>query len=752
MRLLQTRMASWTSLPAIIFCTCSITLLPWNHLLAAEPEQASDKATPDTAASGAPDQLQEIMVSAQRITENLQTVPIAIETLSSEQVLARGVTNVQSLTTTVPNINFQTANDATNIILRGVGDVSSSPNNEASTAVYVDGVYNAQSQGLTSFQFNNIERIEVLEGPQGTLFGRNATAGVVQIITPDPKQEFSGKVDAGYGNLGTYSGDIYLTGGITDKLSADISLLGFDQSDAYGHDWYTTAGVNGPSYPILTMKAGAARSKWLYKPTDATQIRFVLDYTSYDAFGGAPISMSQYSANLSPTTIPKAPYQFSPAPGMFNTFEGIPQFDDNTQGGAALTVDQDIGSSMHFQSISSYRWFAGNANTDGVWVPQHMNYVATHFDGHYETQEFHLTNQNPGRITWLLGAFYFGDQIFAADPRINSGTAVKTGLQTIQGVQDTASGSVFGQATAGLTDKLKFTLGVRYTDELIKGWNSTQNAMGKYTVGPIYETQRDDPLTWRGALDYQFNPDILGYIAYNKGFKTGGFNLASPGTAPYFGEHLDDYEIGMKSEFLDHRIRFNVDGFYYHYTDMQVTILVGGGVLLFTNAANSRIYGLDESLDFVLTDHLTVTTGVGLLNAKYLSWPKAITYTPGGIQTTIPNAAGADLPYAPASSGYVSLNYHDLKTPVGMWHATMSLSYKDRTFVTPDMALEEPTYYMLDATLEWRPLSDNSWAVRLWGKNLTNAAWALWGTEGSQGWGLSYGMPRTYGVTVEKHF
>jgi iron complex outermembrane recepter protein len=753
MRFLQTRAASRLHVLGVALCAGSLALFPGIPLLAAEPDQASDMAPPDTAASGASTALQEVTVTAERVRENLQRVPIPVNTLTGAQALARGATSIQSLTNTVPNLSFVEGSNATNLYLRGVGDDSSSVNNEPSVSVYVDGVYNAQPESLTSFQFNNIQRIEVLEGPQGTLFGRNSTAGVIQIITPDPSRELSGKLEAGYGNYDTYNADGYVTGGITDKLSADLAVLGTKQIDGVGRDWYTTAGVNGPSSPTFTMRAAAVRSKWLYNLSSATQIRFVADYADEDSLNFPPLTLLPQSAGLGPTTTPAAKYQFSPYPGPYNTFQGFPELGDNIQGGGALTVDHDIGSSMHFQSISSYRFAAGDVWADGVLVPELTSNVVNHFDGHYVTQEFHLTNQNPGRITWLVGAYYYGNQFFADDPRIQSTGPGVSGAYTItHGVQDTASGSVFGQTTAGLTDKTKLTLGVRYTDELLKAWNSAQNRAGTYTKGPLYLTQRDDPLTWRAALDHQFNSDIMGYISWNRGFKTGGFNLNSAGTPPYYGEHLDAYDIGMKSEFLNERIRFNLDGFYYHYTDMQVTILQGGGVTLFTNAAASRIYGLDENLDFVLTEHLVVSTGIGLLNARYLSWPNAPGYNPAGTEFIIPNAAGATLPYAPASSGFVSVNYHDMVTPVGTFHGTMTLSYKDRQFLTPDMGMSEPAYYMLDASVEWRALSDKSFAVRLWGRNLTNALWAMWGTEGTQGWALGYGMPRTYWITVEKDF
>lgn len=703
---------------------------------------AADAAAPDTTASGTSGQLAEITVFAQRVAQNLQKVPIVVDTVTAEQAQNRGVTNIQSLFSTIPNLTFATASYGTNTYIRGVGDNSASPNNEPSTAVYIDGVYYAQSQALTSFDFNNIQQIAVLKGPQGTLFGRNSTAGVIQITTPDPQQQLGGRVEAGYGNYDTLNGEGYLTGGLTDKLAANVSVLAMDQMDGFGRDL-----TNGT--PTYLQKNVAIRTKWLYDLSAATQYRLEADYADF-ASGGTPDQFVPVSAGLGPTTTPKASYNHGPFAGWYNVY-GNPDHDDNMQYGAALTVDHDFGSVAHGQSISSYRYVTGYQVIDSDQTALNLNEINEHFDAHYVTQEFHLNNQNPGRFNWLVGAFYYGSQVFGSDPRIQYGSQLKNGYVAYHGVQDASSGSVFGQATAEIVDQTKLTLGMRYTYETLKDFSQTDSEAGLTTAGPFAQKIKSDPLTWRAALDHQFTSDIMGYASYNRGFKSGGFNLSSPGSAPFFPEYVDAYEMGLKSEFLDHRVRLNLAGFYYHYRDIQVAIVLGGNQL-FQNAAAARLYGLDESLDFVVTDHFTLSTGLGLLSAKYQDYPNARGYTPAGAAFPIANAAGASLPFAPPATGFVSADYHDLMTPVGKLGATVNLSYNDRSFVSPDMGLERPTYFMLNATVEWRALSDDSWSVRLWGKNLTNAIYYPFASESATGWYVSLGQPRTYGITAEKDF
>jgi iron complex outermembrane receptor protein len=163
-------------------------------------------------------------------------------------------------------------------------------------------------------------------------------------------------------------------------------------------------------------------------------------------------------------------------------------------------------------------------------------------------------------------------------------------------------------------------------------------------------------------------------------------------------------------------------------------------------------FGMDGSLDFAATQNLTFSTGVGLLNAKYVSYPNARGYTPAGVAFPIPNARGADLPFAPPVTGFVSANYHDLPTAIGKFDATLDLSYNDRSFATPDMGIERPTNFSLNGTIEWRPRTFDSWAVKLWGKNLTNALSYGFSSESATGWYVSYNPPRTYGASLEKDF
>lgn len=692
----------------------------------AAPAPAADATTaPPEGASNGQD-LGVITVTAQRRSENLQRVPIAINVVSGEQMENRGADSINNLAAVVPNLNV-TGSFNSNIYVRGVGANNASSNNEPSVAVYVDGVYMPSNVGLRAFPFNHIQRLEVLKGPQGTLFGRNATAGVIQFITPDPKHEFSGDVSAGYGNYDTLDATAYVTGGLTPIVAADLAIQVEDQRGNWGYNYNFNT-------PIFHHKNAAIRSKWLLTPSPSTRITVAVDYSRYRSDGGnnylvpGSIGIDKFTTNR----------------GHF-VASGVPNISDNNQYGAMMRIDQDLGDVLHLASISSYRKVWGHWRVDNDLGPLPLVQVDNYNTGDYFTEELQLSNRNPGRISWIAGAFLYGNEVYGSDPQLNTGTNTAQGYRAMYGVQQTHSYSAFGQATAELVAGTKLTLGLRYTDETLKTQGRTLGPTGAIVAGPFKGSIHFNPWTWRVALDHQFGPDVLGYVSYNRGFKSGGYNLSTPGGAPFFPETLDAYEAGIKSQFLDRRVRLNIGAFYYNYRNLQVAIVPGGGSQIFTNAAKARNYGLDATLEVAATRNLRLSAGLGLLNAKYLDYANAQGFTILGVPFPIANAKGATLPYAPRVSANFNIDYH-VPLATGELTATAGAAYTSKTFITPDMGLTRPAYTLVSATLEWK--SHAGWGVRLWGKNLLNEYYYANGTESRNGWYISPGAPRTYGATL----
>jgi iron complex outermembrane recepter protein len=715
MKVLRNLAAGRLDLLMAAVCSGLMTVWPATLLLAAETGQESGKAV-----------LEEITVTAQRRAENLQTVPVTVDTMTSQIALERGVTSFATLQDGITNLAFTSAASSANTYIRGIGSNASAANAEPSAATYVDGVYNPAAYSLMNFEFNNIERVEVLKGPQGTLFGRNATAGVIQFITPDPKHEFGGKFNAGYGNLNTVSGGLYLTGGLSDNLAADFSVIFDNCIDGYG----TAVTYDLPAWRSRNTQV---RSKWLWEPSEETRVVVGLEYDKYNTDGNG----NQYVKESYPPHL---------APG---NFAGERNVNDGEAYVASLTIDHDF-SAVHFKSISAYRDVSRYWEIDSDKLAPVLNHIITDDGGNYFTQEFHLTNKNPGKFDWLLGAYYFDDDISAGDPRIQFGSQVGNGgYQENYGYQTFKSWSLFGQTTFAVSDDTNLTLGLRYTDEKAHLTGYRLDINGNVNGGPYDDELTSSPWTWRIALDHHFTDDVMGYISYNRGFKSGGFNASSPASAGFEPEEVDAYEIGIKSELADHRVRLNVAGYWYDLTNLQVVIVLGGAQL-FTNAAEARNRGIEANLEFLASENLTLSAGIGTLDGVYTNYEAVRVYDPLGNVSLI-DAKGQKVPNAPSLTAFVNGSY-DVSTSVGDFRYAASVSYKDKSYPAPDNGLYRPAYEMVSASAEWRPHSDDSLSIRLWGRNLTSSDYYIFATSSGNGWYVAYGPPITYGLTVEKAF
>lgn len=749
--------ARWAYLVSVVPCAGLMTLLPATRLLAADSDQApasaSAPAAPaaDTPAAGVAEtgQLEQVTVTAERVRANLQQVPITVSAATGTQLEQAGVTNIQSLATLVPNV-VSTGFTSSYTYIRGIGSSNATLNNEAAVATYVDGVYMANPYGNFG-TFNNISRIEVLKGPQGTLFGRDTTGGVIQLITPDPSHTFGSSFEETYGNYDTIAAKGYLTGGISSTVAADLALVYDDQFSGVGTDLCPDlqAGACSPAIKAGRHENFGARSKWLWRPTDSTKIVLAGDYDLFQAQAGSQMAPGSVDTFDHTTT-----YY-----GQYN-FVGVPYSVTARQYGTSLHVDQDLSHGLHFVSITSWRQLFGAEVHDNTRTANNGLYtILENSRGTYQTQEFQLIDQNPSRITWLLGAYYFGD-VVGYDPRQQTGSLVKsTGFLDIYGLQTIRSYSGYGQVTVQLFDRTKLELSGRYTDETVSLNGYYTNAAGQIvnttggsTGAKVYDQSLGyRPWTYRAALDQQFNEDLMGYLSFTHGFKSGGFNTAQPEGTPFLPETIDSYEIGEKAEFLSHRLRLNLALYYYDYSNIQVVIVPGLSGQLFTNAAGAHANGVDADFAFAATDNLTLRAAFGFVHGYYTDYPNAERYTAAGQAVPIANAAGYPLPYAPRYSGSAGFNYV-VPTSIGDFMFSPTVAYTDKYPFTVDPNFTIGRVIMVNAQLEWDSRTHEGLGVRLWGQNLANEYTYVLPVESSGGWYGVPGNPRTYGITVLEKF
>ncbi|WP_169800198.1 TonB-dependent receptor [Sphingobium amiense] len=721
--------------------------------IGASPSFAQDNA-------GATGSLEDIVVTAQKRSENLQDVPVAITAVTSARLESAGITSAADLGTVTPNLSLTQVAGTIQPHIRGVGTDFSGPGVENPVALYVDGVYIAS--GTSSLlTLNNIERVEVLKGPQGTLFGRNATGGLIHVITKDPGYDPSMALDLSYANYETVTANAYLSAGLADGVAADLAVRYEHQGKGWGTNLFNGRDVNRTDHDF------AVRSKLLFEPGDRTKIRFAIDYADrkaadvQHAYPGYPQSFNN-------------PFFGGPFPlgGPFDTNSNVQGDSRLRSGGISLQINQDLGD-VALQSITAFRKSRYMFELDLDLTPVQLISCCGADGGPVRarqfSQEFQLSSTSGGPLKWVAGAYLFS----ARDGYENVSIELAAPVSFIPGVPaaillnnrvTTRSAAAFGQASYEILDNTTLTLGGRLTYEkrTIGGTESIVAGGVIAAVHPLPAAGSGFPgkidftrFNYRIALDHKFTPDILGYVSYNTGFKSGGYNLNSSANPPYRPEQIKAAEVGLKTELLDRRLRLNIAAFHYNYSNIQVTNYAGGNSLI-GNGAAAKIYGVDFDADLVLGHGLSLNGGLGYLHGRFSSYDNAPYFNgfdgcvtaPGSFCTL--SAKGNRVGQSPTWSYNVGANY---KTELAQGALAFSVlySYSSRWYASADNFAFQPSYGLLNASVQWTEPSDHL-SVRLWGKNLTNEVYATGIGEANQGVFRHLGAPRTYGVTLGVKF
>jgi iron complex outermembrane receptor protein len=694
--------------------------------------------TPNASSMSTAEALAEVVVTAQRRTENAQTVPIAISAFSGD-ILAHtfGANNIETLQEAVPGLNISMDTGNTKIFLRGVGTTAVATDN--SVGVYVDGIY-IPAQASSFMSLANIDYVEVDKGPQGTLFGRNTTGGVVQIVTKTPSSTPSANLTFGYGNYNTLTLNFYGTSGITSKLAADLGYYYDNQLDSPGVN-VTTGTTN-----IFRQNTEVIRTKWLWTPANATTVTLALDYSQYRQATGIVWSFLPGAVGVDDRTS---------YPGFFNTASNLDNHWTDRNYGASLRVEQDFGWS-HLVSITGARNSLSNHILDQDATPLHLIDAGPLPElDETLTQELQLQSRVENRkLTWIVGLYYMDDRFASLPLVINEGNYTPGGpTSTMVDVyvrEPTRSYAEFGQVTWEFLPGTHLTLGVRNTDD-------TKSISGSTLVDGLdavhdRQTAEFSRVTYRAALGWQPTQNILGYVSWNTGFKSGQYSLVNFTEPPVKPEDLIAYEMGFKTEFLDKRLRINASAFDYRYHNIQVQEVVIGGTQL-VNAAQAGIYGIDLDTTVKLTRSWSLQASLEWLHARYTNFPNDPSYIPapaGGNNLITINGSGFHLCNAPDFSAYAAADY-STTVAAGTLDVNVNLSYNSGYYWDPDDRLRQPAFALLGGYVNWTD-GKGKWSYRLWGNNVTSRHYYTYEDAFAFGDIYSPAMPATYGVAVERKF
>ncbi len=721
----------------LTFLMCSVSPLAF-----AQSEEAGEQPAGDTQSERTLDQ---VVVTATRREVALQDVPVTVSAITDESLAGSGVTDVRELTFVVPGYNGGRTFAVVQPTLRGVGWSGISPSDEPNIAIYVDGIYQPSAQG-NIVDFGEVERVEVLRGPQGTLFGRNATGGLVNVITPDPSFSAAGQVSGQYSWLeGENAAEVkgYFTGPITDKVAADINLL-YSSTDPYINNLASGQKVGGTdSYNI--------RTKLLFQPSESFSSILTLGYADRQSGDGnviAPLG-GNTAGNLVPGNIvPTEP---------FDVAIGIPSKVGVQQYTATLRNSLDLGS-VRLETSSGYLDDKVKMNTDAdaspVLISQNIPRTFTEAWSH----EIRLLSQNESNIEWIVGGYYF-DMNSLGIANVFSGVAptyTTVGFNRLVGDATVESLAAFGEVTWHATDKLNLVGGLRYTTE-DRGF--TQEFNGTTVVSPTSRTY--DKMTYRATAQYFFTPNTNAYLTYSTGFKSGVYNSYGFAADPVRPETLDSVELGLKSDPLPW-LRTNVSVFNYDYDDLQVTArasdAVGTSTFLLLNAAKAEIRGIDLEVQAALDENFSISANGEVLDAEYASFPNAQDYIPvigaGGLpvgnSVSAVDASGNDMIRAPRYT--YSLNATWTK-PLSQGELAFNTSLFGSAKVYHDFngRLAQPAYTRLNAQVSWES-ADEDWRLVLFGTNITNETIYAQASATPVGDIVIYERPREVGVRIERKF
>ena len=725
--------------------------------------------------------LEEVTVTARRIEENLQDVPVAVTALSGERLYLTFAQNLGDVSEYAPNVNIGIIPGfkSVAIAIRGVSTGDSPSTFDPAVTVAVDGFFlgHFQSSLLDMFE---VQQIEILRGPQGTLFGKNTIGGVINVTTRRPADEFGvqGKIRvANEGRLDVMGAiDIPI---VDDKLAARIAIQSFN------FDGYYTNSYDGSDAGGQDLLAGRAKLQWTPNENFDALLSFEwsedesdtpmvlgtsteLDATGFygsDFFYGAGYPGRGAGGSLDRPL--GDPFVSGLVPRELHENRGI----KDTQGhyedilGVYLTLNWDVLGG----TITST---TGSRDVDSDYYNDYVGEAAAVYSTirsiYRETfsQELRYAASPTDRFNYVLGLYYqTNDLIYENYTSLGSAHPLSgilwpaTGLLlTGDGGQDSTTWAVFGEGHYSLTERLRLTFGARYSDEE-KDFNLRPIGLAESERATPSDSWSDT--TWRLGLDYRINDNMLTYFTYSTGFKSGGYNeqatLAATAVLSFDPEEADSFEVGLKSDFLDGAMRLNLAAFYVEYTDLQLDSVIPvasspiGQETVITNAGETTTYGLEAELLWQATERFTIDATLGYLDAEYDTFACDLDRDlTTGDMNGYEDCSVLDVKRTPDLQASLGATYD---IPLGQRGGLMlngRANYTDAFFndIFNSVGSEHEDVTLLNASITYYN-PDETVRVALYGRNITDEEYQTAGLGVANLWTFSiYGKPATYGMEV----
>lgn len=707
----------------------------------------------------------DIVVTAQRRSESIQNVPIAISAFNSELVERSGSTNITSLNGLAPNVVLQTQGLVANvpmIAIRGMSTSDPDPNADPKVSTIIDGVY-LPFVSSTMLDLFDVERVEVLKGPQGVLFGKNNLAGTINVITSRPTEDFGGEVRLTAGSFGLkqFRGKIntgrFAGGALAAKLSANFR----------DYNGYATNVITGHKLNGTNVKSLRGALNYEGGGFDSTLIG---DWLKQKTLGPAPHVIDNGDPN----------YDNLPLEARTNVFKTAVLFDPfaNTETyGASWTSNLDVGFGQ-VSAVLGYRHvtYLTRGDFDGLITPAPQLDVTRGFRGHSKSAELRYVSPTSEPVDFVIGVYYQTDQ-WKQDNTVLANPTTRTLSQLDQ---DTESYAIFSLINAHPVEGLTLTIGGRFSHD-----RKTYNIGSQAFISNVLRTSFTSALeaSWseftpRLTAEYRFSPQAMIYANYSEGYKAGGFNsrgTISENVGPYDPERVRAYEIGLKTDLFDRKLRFNLAGFLNRYRDLQGAVTKMGAVRpenVTTNIAAAEIYGFEAEAVIRPTRDLAISANIAYLHSRYNDFcadvdglfgssapqpgqcgpatPILINGVPNGTFAVPTDSSNLDLANAPRWSGSVATDY---TVPVGIGsvklHADARYSARFNTWGrSNDQGYYRKEVVLVNASIALQG-KDERWKLTVYGQNLTDQkviSGAI--SAGATPIQQFYQAPREFGVEV----
>ena len=671
--------------------------------------------------------IEEIIVTARRQEESIQTTPVAVTAFTSEVIKQKQIIDVPSIQQTTPGLVITTNHSGVGISLRGQVQTSADSSVDQSVGLYVDGVYVARQMG-GRFDLIDIERVEVLHGPQGTLFGRNTTGGAVNITTNQPTDDFEGSAMLGAGNFDRLEGTAIVNIPIADGIAARIVGRHMEHS-GYGENVFLKRDVGDDNYDHL-------RGTLKIAPGDNWSLLLSGEY----------IDRNNNGPMVQPTAFaPSVPASDFSDLSFYDSSSEQYAFENIKMANGTATLSVDVGDAT-FKSITAYRDLKVHTLSDFDTTPSPLFFSEA--NGHIKqfSQEAQLFGSN-GALDWMLGGFYFVEK----GPEKYD---IFGGFLSYDSHIRHESWAPYSQLTYHFNEKLRLTGGVRYTQD--NRDLTASNTLGGGCFINVSELDdvagcvsrkdvSDNYLSYSASLDYQVSDELFLYARTGMAHKSGGFNKTNSGLEPFGPEKVTDYEVGVKSDFFDRHLRINMAVFTSEYKDMQrpsTSDSTGVPIVLVQSVGEARISGAEMEVTAIPFEGLELYGNIGLLDPEY---------------TDFSDASGdrSDEPFTRVSKTTWSLGAtYELPVSYGIYTLHADYGHQSSKYFFPSPLTKEPDYGVLNVRLSVE-LTDPRLEIALWGRNLTETEYLVENLDFIAAAQVNPGFPgepRTYGVSVTHYF